>query len=248
MRSILIGIIVFVAASAIVAMNLKKGTVSSSALFVPFAKETPVVAERALEDRPVSVLSELPIQLIGTIVRVEGSLATIKVESRERENVELRSPIADLATVTRIEREHLFFMNRALGREEYVRIMPYDPAMAVSQKAMAAPGDKKEFNIRRTDVDRQLGNLPQLLTTARAEPVVDGAGHIVGFRIAAMDDSSFFKSLGLETGDVLSEVNGTKLESVEGVVKLFNELRDSSMIQLKVSRQSRDLQLTYLIR
>lgn len=110
------------------------------------------------------------------------------------------------------------------------------------------PGTDYTFNLKRTEVDKALGNITDLLYEAATEPVVDKGGNTTGFKLTYIEPASIFEKIGFTAGDIIKKVNGRKVDGPSAALELFTELRDSSSIKVQIERFGKSSNLTYLIR
>lgn len=181
--------------------------------------------------------------MIGTIVhsQPESSLASVRAENGFK-NVRIGDAIANLATVVSITRDRIDITNVSTGKREYIELPPFN-----TSELPHVERDRTEVLISRKEVDAQIANLAAILQTASVYPVMQGA-QVLGFQFALIDKGSFFEKLGFHIGDRLKSVNGEAIDSLEKGLKLFNDLRDSSMIQLTIERGGKPNEITFYIR
>jgi general secretion pathway protein C len=53
--------------------------------------------------------------------------------------------------------------------------------------------------------------------------------------------------MGLKSGDIITGVNGKKIESVDDALKLYESLKSSSNVQLQLKRKGRQKTINYTI-
>jgi type II secretion system protein C len=78
-------------------------------------------------------------------------------------------------------------------------------------------------------------DLSKILMQATAEPVLSG-GLIVGFRLYQIDSDSIFAKGGLHDDDIITALNGLKLNSVAGAIATLKSLKDASTIEIEIIR------------
>lgn len=206
--------------------------------------------EQLTDVEQIAKPSNLPITLVGTVVRLEPSesFGTIRLSGQATAtNQKTGSQIPSLAQITSVRRERLYFTNLQTQKPEYIRISSFDSSKQVSAAQMTQASES-EFHVPKSIVEAALSNLPHLLTQARAVPVMDPSGHIAGFRIDSIQPGSLFEKLGLLEGDEIESVNGIKVDSPATALRLLEELRGSSMLTLGLKRQGRDRDVRYLVR
>lgn len=78
-------------------------------------------------------------------------------------------------------------------------------------------------------------DLSKVLMQATAIPKIEN-GEIVGFKILQIDAGSIYDKAGLKDNDVITSINGLKLNSVSGAVKLLQSLKGASDVSIDVNR------------
>lgn len=68
-----------------------------------------------------------------------------------------------------------------------------------------------------------------------------------GFRIYRIQPESIFQALGLINGDVIKEINGEKIDSLEDWLQLLQALRDQSSFMVKIERRQVPFEFHYKI-
>jgi general secretion pathway protein C len=207
-------------------------------------------------NRP-AVPSQLPIQLLGTIVHYNPkmSIATVNVTSKGTSaSYKVDEEVEGLAKITLIERKKLTFINLNNNRPEYIEI-PDDAVLNFGLQAgpqqssgLIEQKGKFEFSIRRTDLDGLTQNLSSLLQQARMEPVFspDGIG-VEGFRFVTIQPGSVYEKLGFKVGDMIRSVNGEAVNSPTKAMEMYNVLKSSNFVQLGVEREGREERFNYSI-
>jgi len=205
-----------------------------------------------------AVPSQLPIQLLGTIVHFNPklSIATVNITSKSlSSSYKADEEIEGLAKVTKIERKKLTFLNLNNRRLEYIEI-PEDAVLNFGLQATSAPQStglveqkgRFDFSLRRTDLESLTQNLSSLLQQARMEPVFspDGIG-VDGFRFVNIQPGSIYEKLGFKPGDMIRSVNGEPVNSPQKAMEMYNILKSSNNVQLGVEREGREERFNYSI-
>lgn len=208
-------------------------------------------------NRP-AVLSQLPLQLLGTIVHFNPkmSIATVNITSKSLSmSYKVDEEIEGLARVIKIERKKLTFINLNNRMPEYIEI-PEDAAMNFGLQTASAPQSnglvqqqgRFDFSIRRSDIESLTQNLSSLLQQARMEPVFspDGIG-VEGFRFVNIQPGSTFEKLGFKVGDMIRSVNGEAVNSPTKAMEMYNLLKTSNTVQLGVERDGREERFNYSV-
>lgn len=85
-------------------------------------------------------------------------------------------------------------------------------------------------------------DLSSVLMQATAIPKVEN-GEIVGFKVLQIDAGSIYDKAGLKDHDVITSINGVKLNSISGAVKLLQSLRNSADVEINLRRGGTPMQL-----
>lgn len=208
-------------------------------------------------ERP-AVPSQLPIQLLGTIVNSNPrfSIATVSLNSKNMSaSYKVDEDIENIARVTKIERKKLTFRNLSNNRNEYIEI-PDDSSLNFGIQAGAAPAagsggfveqtGKFDFSVKRADFEALTNNMQSVLQQARVEPVFspDGIG-VEGYRFVNIIPGSPFEKLGFKIGDMIKSVNGEDVNSPTKALEMFNLLKSSNFVQMGVEREGREERFNY---
>ena len=211
--------------------------------------------ERQKEEVPV--LSGLPLNLIGTIVHSNPakSIATIEIKSK---NLTLSfSPekeIENIANVIKIERGKVIIRNLNNSRLEFLEMKTGAKLnFGVSQTAEPS-GDvkqiaKNKFEVNKTDLQKHLSDLPNLLQQARTVPHRNpSTGEIDGFTLLDFQPDSVFSQLGLQKMDILKGVNGEDITTPAKAMELFNTLKGAKSITVEFERNGKKEKNSYTIK
>lgn len=203
------------------------------------------------------VPSQLPFKLEGTLVHANPakSVASINVKSRnETIAVMVDGNIENMATITKIERRKVIFINNNLRRLEYIDI-PRDSAVTFGVKDPTPTGEdvqrkgEFDFTMRRGDIAKYTSDLGSILQQARMVPnIVPGSGgRVEGFRFVAIQPGSIYEKLGFKPMDVIKGVNGEEVNSPTKAMELYNALKSEGHINLTVERNGRTETFNYNI-
>ncbi|MGH8057172.1 MAG: PDZ domain-containing protein, partial [Candidatus Entotheonellia bacterium] len=106
---------------------------------------------------------------------------------------------------------------------------------------------ENEWSIGRDELSRQFENLHQLLKEARLIPHFRD-DQAAGFVVTRLSSKSFLEQIGLRNGDILTGINGQKLNTLEEALQAYQALLNESVLQLEVERNQRKELFTYEIR
>lgn len=219
--------------------------------------------DRPVAASPVAVpVTPLNLRLVGVFFaeRSDG-LALIA----DGNNLERGYRIGDLlpggARLEQIEREQVIVSRN--GREELIKLPRLDdlnrPLLApASPPALLVPAEESgptAFNgpqvIDASAIAERLRgevlSQPQALEEiAFANPYMQN-GLFAGFRLRPGRDRQIFQQLGLSSGDILTEINGTRLSSPAQGWALLQELMSARQIDVRVLRNGAEIPLTFVL-
>jgi general secretion pathway protein C len=96
--------------------------------------------------------------------------------------------------------------------------------------------------VDRKQLQQQMGR-PEFLSQALIVPNPDG-----GFLVRQIQPGSLYEKLGLRPGDVIRNVNGQALTSMDDVMKLYQQFGSAQRVLVEVQRQGRNETLYYDMR
>jgi general secretion pathway protein C len=202
--------------------------------------------------------SRLPLKLLGTIVHYNPGKSVASIEVRAGQTKSLpyipNDNIEGIAVLMKVERQKAFIRNLSNNRLEYIEMeiegnltFGKAPTSGAAEVATGIKKDGNNFTVSKDELQKQLKNLPELLQQARAVPYRDPyTGEMAGFKIVDIKAGSIFEKL-LERGDVIKEVNGTKVNSAAKAMEMYRTLKNSSDVKLTVERNGRDEVLDFTV-
>lgn len=208
------------------------------------------------EENAVPVLSQLPLELVGTMVHLDPAKSIASINLKQKNEIQpfvVGEDIQGMAKITKVERLKVIFRNSNNGRMEFIEIAQTDAisfdsrAPVVSNETAQRQGNT--FTLKRSTLEKHLEHMDDLLTSARAVPwIPPGSNRIEGFTIMSIAPNSVFRDLGIEPNDIIKAANGEPVNSAARAMELVNSLRSADSITLTVNRNGRDETLSYTIR
>jgi type II secretion system protein C len=221
------------------------------------AEAEPVLANAIGPQTTGDLPSSLPLQLLATMESDDPawSMATIRDLDNNMlgpytANEQLRPGVTILA----VERGRVIILNQ--GRREYIALgvtppppAPVKPAPTESRSeskpgsSVAIEGAEQAINcssenactVDRKFVEQLMQSPQQLMSQARMFPVTKD-GETAGFRVSGVRKGSLATLLGLKNGDVVSEINGSKLGSIDDALAMYQKLRRANHLSVTVER------------
>ena len=200
---------------------------------------------------PLNLASKL--KLLGVVIGDHEGVSVIveELSSKRQLFFRLHDQIPDVGEISEIRRNGMVV--RQGNQQELLELAasqiekpPSAPVTAVSA-VVPVPGSPVRTVLDRREVEQAMGDLPKLLSQARAVPyMINGAMN--GFRMDFIAPSSFYEKIGLKYGDVLQQVNGVDIRDPGTMLTLFQQLRNEKTVKLDVLRNNQRTAMTYDIR
>ncbi len=207
---------------------------------------------------PVAIpVTPLNLRLAGVFFAERGSrraLALIAEGNGLERGYRVGEALPGGARLEQIQRDHVL-VSRS-GRQEALYLPKLDENGQTSPPPPPPAGAEPESNPvavsqvidASTIASRLRGEIlsrPQALEDiAFASPYVQN-GQFLGFRLRPGRDRQLFQQLGLNSGDVLTEINGTRLNSPAQGLMMVQELMSANRLDVRVLRNGAELPLTF---
>jgi general secretion pathway protein C len=193
-----------------------------------------VPVTQAVVDAPDTTLSLSLTGIVSTTDEGKGRAIISSNRGQEKTyNIGDAVENADGATI------HSVFADRVIldrsGRFETLRL-PKDLTAATGARPMASPlppaAEQPQGSLRQVISE----NATRLTDIVRLAPHVQ-EGRVVGFRVNPGRDRATFEALGLQSGDVVTDINGTVLDDPSQGLQVFQSLGESSQANVTVLRE-----------
>jgi general secretion pathway protein C len=200
---------------------------------------------------PLNLASKLT--LLGVVIGDHEGVSVIveELSSKRQLFFRLHDQIPDVGEISEIRWDGMVV--RQGDQQEFLGLAasqiekpPSAPVIAGSA-VVPVPGSPVRTVLDRRDVEQAMGDLPKLLSQARAVPYVIN-GVMNGFRLDYIAPSSFYEKIGLKYGDVLQQVNGVNIRDPGTMLTLFQQLRNEKTVKLDVLRNNQRTAMTFDIR
>jgi len=200
---------------------------------------------------PLNLASKL--KLLGVVIGDHEGVSAIveELSSKRQLFFRLHDQIPDVGEISEIRRDGIVV--RQGDQQELLELAaaqvekPPSAPVTAGPAVVPVPGNPVRTVLDRRDVEQAMGDLPKLLSQARAVPyLVNGAMN--GFRLDFIAPSSFYEKIGLKYGDVLQQVNGVDIRDPGTMLTLFQQLRNEKTVKLDVLRNNQRTAMMFDIR
>jgi general secretion pathway protein C len=193
--------------------------------------------------------TSLNLKLTGVMARGKGSFALIRVEGKDE------TPVLLGAEVLPGTRLHAVYADKVIlaraGLYESLTLKDAVPGLAAGSivSALSAParspvvrGDGSRFTLNRQSMTQTM-QTPEFLTQAMIVPNAGG-----GFLVREVQPDGLYAKLGVRVGDVVRSINGQPVNTMDDVMKVYQQLGGVSQagsVSIDVTRAGENKSLTY---
>ena len=193
--------------------------------------------------------TSLDLTLLGTIIlEPQGAFAIIE-EGRKKEqkryqkgdmvqDAQIKAVLREKVILHYKGRDEVLLMGAAKGSE----LSPSPTFLPPSQAMAEEPGEKTSLS--RSLVDEALGNINKLMGDVRVRPHFS-RGKPDGLLLYGIKKDSLFQTMGLKNGDIIMGVDGREIESVDDALTFYEQLKDSSDVNVQIKRRGRTKEIQY---
>ena len=115
-------------------------------------------------------------------------------------------------------------------------------------RAAAPPTDPEARVMERREVERRLGEeVPRILAETTLMPAMDGS-RVAGFALSRIPEGTLLTEAGLRAGDILTDINGTPIDSMGTLIGLWPRLQSETTLRATVLRGGQPVTLTVSLR
>ena len=125
-----------------------------------------------------------------------------------------------------------------------VRLVVPPPPRSGPPEDPATPARAME----RREVDRRLGaEIPRILAETAVTPVMED-GQVAGLALTRIPEGSLLTDAGLRPGDILREVNDTKIDGMAALIGLWPRLQSATELRAVVTRNGQPVSLAVTLK
>jgi general secretion pathway protein C len=131
------------------------------------------------------------------------------------------------------------------GREITLKIKetPEGSLLSHSQTPQARM-PRSGMALSKGEVNEKLRDLKTIMTQAAVRPYFEG-GEQEGFIVSDIKPDSLYQKLGLQNGDIITEVNGNQMKSADDILQMVNIMQSGGSIALSLKRNGKAETINY---
>lgn len=213
----------------------------------------PAVTETPLQE------TQLKLKLWGTVTGDKNKAYAVIEEAKKRKQNLYRTgdTVQDGAIVKKILREQVILTVN--GKDEILGMEKADTKLASTSSPMSpspsastpfgsrkSSADSKNISLERSVIEDAMNNVNNLMKQAKIRPHFKD-GKPDGLTLSRIKRGSIFTKLGLRSGDIITGVDGKKIESVDDALKFYNSLKSSDNVNLEIKRRGQHQNIEYNI-
>ncbi|MFZ5570396.1 MAG: type II secretion system protein GspC [Thermodesulfobacteriota bacterium] len=196
--------------------------------------------------------TELSLKLWGTVTRDkdQGAYAVIEDTKERRQDLYREGDTIQNAVLKLILREQVVLTvngrDEKLSMEEKPGVTMGGPQPLAGPASVVGAGAQR-ITLMRSQIDTAMQNVSELMGQVKVRPYFEN-GQPEGLMLSSVNPQSIFRRMGLRNGDVITGVDGQRIESVDDALKFYESIRSSSGLTLEIKRQGRPRTIEYMIK
>ena len=100
------------------------------------------------------------------------------------------------------------------------------------------------FKIKRQFRDKMISNISEVLTQAKAVQITNPDGSLA-FKMTEVVPGSIYSQLNIQNDDIITSVNGKKIENLNELMSLMGRLKEIDQFQIGLKRNGMNENLEY---
>jgi len=190
------------------------------------------------------------LKLLGTVVAAARSIVLLE-GNNELKLYHLGDKVPGDGTIEKILRNQVQIRNPDQSLTTLVMQEKAPLSTSATPSADGATGEVRAVGNNRWLISQSLGesvrgDFSAQISLVQMQPRTVG-GKTDGFLIQRIDSRSILTKLGLKKGDVIIDVNNTRLDSPEKGLQIVQQLREARQITVAVERNNQPMSFSYEI-
>ena len=132
------------------------------------------------------------------------------------------------------------------GKDEILEIEKLSSNVKSKPKSTRRHEISRSIHIKRSQIHNATQNLSQLMQQVNIRAHFE-SGKSSGMTLSRIKPNSIFEEMGLKNGDTIIGANGKQVLSVDHAIKLYENLKSSNNIKLKIKRKGKIQTIDYIL-
>jgi type II secretion system protein C len=192
------------------------------------------------------------VQLVGVVVArsPERSVAILRSAGHTRVAAVGDSAFGGRVVAVAVEGVSLDFAGETVRLRLLANAAPAPSAPLPPRASTGAPDDvaTQARAMERREVDRRLSaEIPRILAETTVVPVMED-GHVSGLTLTRIPEGTLLTEAGLRPGDVLTEINDTRIDGMGTLIGLWPRLQNANDLRAVVLRNGQRVSLNLTLK
>ncbi len=212
--------------------------------------------DKSISEKELDLLEKtaLKLKLWGTVTGGEDSenYAVIETDKDKRQELYKKGDKIEDAVIKKILRFSVILSRN--GADERLEITE-EPTSKVGSGSTISTNksggslysendESTNISIKRNIIDESMKDINGLMSQVRVKPHFTG-GNADGILLYGIKQNSMFKNMGIQNGDIIMGVDGTEIKSVEDAISLYDRLKNSSDMKMRIRRRGQVKEILY---
>ncbi|MGB0452938.1 MAG: type II secretion system protein N [Bacteriovoracaceae bacterium] len=236
--------------------DLFKAAKHESSQQAPEPQKKPVLADINLKCDEADKRSTLPLKLEHTVVLQDSvkSIAAVQIRGKKDAlTVREGDQVEGMAKIEKIQRLRVVFKNLDNGQCEYIQskdpnkgrkkskianyqiLSPKKGKKLLQKDAAGIKSEGNTFTIKKSERDKLLANIDELLTQALAIQIKNADGTL-SFKMTEIVPGSFYSKIDIQNGDIINSINGKPITNLNQIMNTFSKISEIDQFELGVQR------------
>ncbi len=217
-----------------------------------------VTPEDVISEKEVDLESleqtELQLKLWGTVTGDEEEAYAVIEDTKARsQNLYRKGDVVQGAEIKMILREKIVL--HVGGEDEVLEMEKTRGGSARVRTAVSRPGQShassghrsQTITLNRAQIAKALKNVNELMQQVRITPHFQD-GQPDGFSLTGIRPNSIVRKMGLRNGDVITGVNGKKIETMDDAMGFYQQLSSGETVSINMKRRGKERTIEYKIK
>ena len=190
------------------------------------------------------------VQLLGVVVArsPERSVAILRSAGRTRVAAVGDSAFGGRVVAVATDGVSLDFAGETVRVRLLANVAPSAPLPPRASAGAPEDATPPARAMERREVDRRLAaEIPRILAETTVVPVMED-GHVSGLALTRVPEGTLLTEAGLRPGDVLTEINDTRIDGMGTLIGLWPRLQNASELRATVLRNGQRVSLNLTLK
>jgi general secretion pathway protein C len=213
-------------------------TIADRNIFNITSKEESAAQSQKIDTKNLKQ-TDMKLTLWGTVTLQDAASYAVIEDTKTREQSLYRTgdSIQD-AVVKMILRDKIILT--VDKRDEILPMAEYRRSRRIARHPTRSIRQRR--TLRRTQIESAVKNLNNLAAQAKIRT------HPEGLLISRIRRRSLFRKMGLRNGDIITNVDGRRINSVEDALNIYRNFQSADRVTLGLKRRGRSRTIDYIIR